>query len=73
MASLFGSPRPPAPRAQSPAPLPSVAQTADTATEKTKDRLNQKRRGRSGTIATSFRGVLLPQETLSRRKRLLGE
>jgi hypothetical protein len=34
---------------------------------------NKRRRGRGGTIATSFRGVLLPQDALPRRKRLLGE
>jgi|GEM_PF-2366179 len=70
MASLFGAPKPLPPRVL-PAPPPPPSPAAATAKEE--KRKSQTRRGRGGTIATSFRGVLLPQDTLPSRKRLLGE
>ncbi len=78
MASLFRSPKPlPLTRFFPPAPLPISAQTTDAAAAKAAAKAtaveNKRRRGRGGTIATSFRGVLLPQDALPRRKRLLGE
>ena len=78
MASLFRSPRPlPPARFFPPTPLPAAVQTTNSATAKAAAKAtaieNKRRRGRGGTIATSFRGVLLPQDALPRRKRLLGE
>ena len=72
MSSLFGSPKPifRAPLVlPPPAPPPKEAAQAAKATSGQASR----RRGRADTIATSFRGVLLPQDTFPRRKQLLGE
>ncbi len=72
MSSLFGSPRPiPVwPRA-----LPQPARPPKEVSQAAKATSSQglRRRGRAGTIATSFRGVLLPQDAFPRRKQLLGE
>lgn len=55
MGGLFSSP--------SPAPLPPPPPTTDPAEAERKNRLEaieRRRRGRTGTIATSERGVLTP-------------
>jgi hypothetical protein len=67
MGSLFRSPSPPPPP-----PLPSLP-TPDPEEEARKERLaalERRRRGRTGTILTSERGVLQP---LVEGKRLLGQ
>lgn len=68
MGSLFRSPAPP-----SPPPVPSLA-APDPEEEARKERLaalERRRRGRTGTIATSERGVLL--RPFADGKQLLGE
>lgn len=72
MAGLFSSPKPiPMAPLVLPVPTPPPEKPSEAATSK--DEQNRRRRGRVDTIATSFRGVLLPQDDFPRRKKLLGE
>ncbi len=89
MSGLFSSPKaPPPPPAAPPAPVvpaPEVAaavpgdaagSAADLAADPAALRiafLRQRERGRAGTVATSWRGILAPGSDLPRRKQLLGE
>ena len=71
MGGIFGAP-------PAPPPLPALPPPpADTTAAEEKARrleiLERQRRGRTGTIATSPRGILQPQGPQSDRKRLLGE
>jgi len=69
MGGLFSSPPPPPPLSP---PLP----IDDGETEKRRLRieaLKRRRRGRTGTIATSPKGFLSPGGGLPKRKSLLGE
>lgn len=68
MGGFFSVPKPPPP--PPPPPVP------DTDAEDRKLRLealNRRRRGRSGTITTSDRGLLAVSDSGGRRKTLLGE
>ncbi len=68
MGGLFSAPSPPPP----PPPPPPADLEGEAARER-KEQLERQRRGRLGTIATSFRGVLQPHATAGSRKSLLGE
>jgi len=68
MGGIFSAPSPPPP----PPPPPPPAPVADPAVAR-KELLARRRRGRAGTIETSFRGVLRPRQPAGRPKSLLGE
>ncbi len=70
MGGLFSTPKPPPPPA-----LPTINRP-DPEEEERKRRLEalmRRRRGRAGTILTSARGALIPNDLRIRRKSLLGE
>ncbi|PWC56031.1 hypothetical protein [Azospirillum sp. TSO22-1] len=57
-----------------PTPTPTPAEPDPAAVEKAAEAAIQRRpRSRSGTVATSWRGVLNPDAVVPGRKRLLGE
>ena len=70
MGGLFGPPPPPALPAL---PAPPVDNSAAEEKARRLEALDRQRRGRSGTVATSPRGVLQPQGSASVRKQRLGE
>lgn len=68
MGGIFSAPSPP--------PLPPAPEVVDPAIEEEKARLesmDRRRRGRSGTIVTSDRGLLETNEARPQKKSLLGE
>lgn len=83
------APLPPLPAPPRPEPIddpalepetPATSEAPDTANELTEDQnkariaiLKRRQRGRSGTVATSWRGVLSERVNGLRRKTLLGE
>lgn len=66
---------------QDPAPIvepvidaaPSQKELDQKSSEARAKKILKRRRGRAGTITTSFRGVLSPNDLSPRRKTLLGE
>jgi hypothetical protein len=57
-------------------PLPPGAQPGDLPEDPEDVRvalIQRRRRGRTGLVATSWRGVLTPRPDMVQRKRLLGE
>lgn len=76
MAGLFSSPKPAPFFLPAPAPTPTASVQTATPEEKqpnAREILDRLRRGRRGTIATSFRGVLQSRDEFPSRKQLLGE
>jgi hypothetical protein len=69
MGGFFSAPKPPPP----PPPPPSLPDPAEEEKKRCLEALGRRRRGRSGTIATSARGLLELSDNTSRRKSLLGE
>ena len=67
MGGIFSAPSPPPPP-----PPPPPDPTEDPAVAR-KELIARRRRGRAGTIETSFRGVLQPRQPAGGRKSLLGE
>lgn len=68
MGGLFSAPSPPAPLSLPAAPDPEIE-----ARKKRLEEIERRRRGRTGTIATSSRGLLGLSDNAPRRKSLLGE
>ena len=68
MGGLFSAPSMPAPL-----PMPKAVDPEVEACKKRIEEIERRRRGRSGTIATSPRGLLALSDNLPRRKSLLGE
>ena len=66
---LGGSPAP----APAPAPAPFVDTQAATDAQQRLDTMERHRRGRSGTIQTSERGLVQLNATAPQKKNLLGE
>lgn len=74
---------PPAPEpAPAPPPQPAAAPTADPSADGALPEdpvaarvalLQRRQRGRSGTIATAWTGIMTPRAALPQRKQLLGE
>lgn len=69
MGAIFGAPKPVAP----PPPPPLPADPEVEARQKRLDEIERRRRGRSGTIATSARGLLQPSVESGAAKTLFGE
>jgi len=61
------------PSVPAPPPLPAAADPEEEARKKRIEEIDRRRRGRSGTIATSSRGLLSLSDNLPQRKSLLGE
>lgn len=73
MGALFSTPSP-QPVASLPDPDPVEEVDPDEAEREAREAAQDRRsRGRSGTVFTSWRGVLLERPDLPRRKTLLGE
>jgi len=72
MAGLFRAPKPVVPAPQPVLPTPEPAAAIAQAREATQGEIRA-RRGITGTIATSARGVLAPLPVAVTRKSLLGE
>jgi len=68
MGGLFSAPSPPAPMSLPQAPDPEIE-----ARKKRLEEIDRRRRGRTGTIATSPRGLLGLSDNAAKRKSLLGE
>lgn len=73
--TLFSAPPPDPSPSKAPAPAKSEAATNQEKLERERklEALRRKRRGVSGTIATSPRGFLAPKELAPNRISLLGE
>ncbi|NQU58165.1 MAG: hypothetical protein HQ513_13090 [Rhodospirillales bacterium] len=68
MGGLFSAPSPPAQMSLPEAPDPEIE-----ARKKRLEEIERRRRGRSGTITTSPRGLLGLSDNAPKRKSLLGE
>ncbi|HEY9078426.1 hypothetical protein [Magnetovibrio sp.] len=69
MGGLTSSPRAPV----APAPVVVTDTTAEDETKLRMEALERRRRGRSGTILTSDRGLVTPNANAAQKKSLLGE
>lgn len=64
---------PQAPAAPVVAPVPAPDTSAEDETQARLDVMERRRRGRSGTIQTSVRGLVIPNAEAVQKKTLLGE
>ena len=84
MGGLIGTPKAPPPRpvrvVQAPAPPPppapeepDVPDEEEIQSERRRENLLRRNRGRLGTVLTGFRGLLSLNDNATQRKNLLGE
>lgn len=73
MGGFFSAPKAPAPPPPVVVPEPEAPTSAEDEIQNRRDLISRRRRGRSGTIQTSARGLVTPNANAVQKKSLLGE